>query len=87
VEERARGGEDLRPERAAGFFLAALNDASLEEYYKTVFAMAQHHKYSISEVEDLYPFERTIYFEMLMDYLAEAKRRREEDTRRGRGGR
>ena len=31
--------------------------------------MAQHHKYSISEIENLYPFERDIYFEMLLDYV------------------
>jgi len=33
--------------------------------------MAQHHKYSIKEVEDLYPFERDIYFEMLVEYVEE----------------
>ena len=33
--------------------------------------MAQHHKYSIKEIEDLYPFERDIYFEMLVEYVEE----------------
>jgi hypothetical protein len=31
--------------------------------------LAQHHKYSISEVENLMPFERDIYVEMLIEYL------------------
>ena len=31
--------------------------------------MAQHHKYSISEIESLIPFERDIYMDLLMDYL------------------
>jgi hypothetical protein len=31
--------------------------------------MVQHHKYSISEVESLLPFERDIYVEMLMGHL------------------
>tara|TARA_B100001778_G_scaffold160599_1_gene131938 strand:+ start:1555 stop:1680 length:126 start_codon:yes stop_codon:yes gene_type:complete len=31
--------------------------------------MVQHHKYSITEIESLYPFERDIYFEMLLDYV------------------
>lgn len=31
--------------------------------------MVQHHKYSITEVENLIPFERDIYVEMLMNHL------------------
>jgi hypothetical protein len=34
-----------------------------------IFSLAQHHKYSISEVENLIPFERDIYVELLMDHL------------------
>jgi len=36
-----------------------------------MFAMVQHHKYSITEVESLYPFERDLYFEMLINFLQE----------------
>ena len=35
--------------------------------------MAQHHKYSISEIEDLIPFERDIYVQMLLQYLEQQK--------------
>lgn len=35
--------------------------------------MAQHHKYSISEIEDLIPFERDVYIEMLLAYLEKQK--------------
>jgi hypothetical protein len=35
--------------------------------------MVQHHKYSISEVEALIPFERDIYVQMLVDYLKEVE--------------
>lgn len=31
--------------------------------------MAQHHKYSIQEIEDLIPFERDIYVDILKDFL------------------
>jgi hypothetical protein len=31
--------------------------------------MAQHHKYSISEIENLIPYERDIYVELLQDHL------------------
>jgi hypothetical protein len=39
--------------------------------------MVQHHKYSISEIENLIPFERDIYVDMLLQYLKEEKERRE----------
>jgi hypothetical protein len=35
--------------------------------------LAQHHKYSITEVESLMPFERDIYVQMLLDYLEKEK--------------
>ena len=41
--------------------------------------MVQHHKYSVTELENMFPFERDLYVEMLMDYLkeqAEAQKKR-----------
>jgi len=38
-----------------------------------VFSMAQHHKYSITEIENLIPYERDLYVDMLMAYLEEQK--------------
>lgn len=35
--------------------------------------MAQHHNYSIDEIENMIPFERDIYVEMLISYLNERK--------------
>ena len=52
---------------------------TLQNYYSTVFSLAQHHKYSISEIENLIPFERDIYVHLLVDYL---KRVEEEKTKR-----
>jgi len=31
--------------------------------------MAQHHKYSIDELENMIPFERDLYVDMLKQYL------------------
>jgi len=46
---------------------------NITNYYKTIFSMVQHHKYSITELESLIPFERDLYIEMLIDYLEEQK--------------
>ena len=35
--------------------------------------MAQHHKWSISEIEDMMPFERDIYVDLLKDFLEKEK--------------
>lgn len=35
--------------------------------------MAQHHKYSITEIEGLLPYERDLYVDMLLDFIEEQK--------------
>jgi hypothetical protein len=37
--------------------------------------MAQHHKYSITEIENLLPFERDLYFDMLLEFIQNQKER------------
>jgi hypothetical protein len=51
----------------------ALSHTSLGNYFSTIFSLAQHHKYSISEIESLIPFERDIYVQMLVDYLRQVE--------------
>jgi hypothetical protein len=44
---------------------------SLESYYKTNFALMQHHKYSLTELENMMPWEREIYVTLLQQYIEE----------------
>jgi len=46
---------------------------SLNNYYKTIFNMAQHYNYSIQELENLIPFERDIYVNMLNEHIESLK--------------
>ena len=48
---------------------------SLESYYKVNFALIQHHKYSLTEIENLMPWEKEIYVTMLIDFLREEEKR------------
>tara|TARA_Y100000590_G_scaffold123976_1_gene141841 strand:+ start:21151 stop:21306 length:156 start_codon:yes stop_codon:yes gene_type:complete len=48
------------------------------------FALVQHHKYSLSEVEDMVPWEREIYLDMLLQHLKEEKEKMEEQNRKRR---
>ena len=43
--------------------------------------MMQYHKYSLTEIEGLVPWERDLYVAMLMDYLEKEKQRTEEMKR------
>jgi hypothetical protein len=44
---------------------------SLESYFKTNFALIQHHKYSLTELENMIPWEREIYVTLLSQYIEE----------------
>ena len=46
---------------------------SLGDYYQMVFAMAQHNKYNITEIEGMLPYERDLYFGMIVDYVEQQK--------------
>jgi hypothetical protein len=43
----------------------------------------QHHKYSITEIENMIPWERDIYVNMLINYIKEEneRRKREQEKR------
>jgi len=55
----------------------ALSHSSLENYYITVFNLVQHQKYSIAEIENLIPFERDLYVEMITAYLRQVDEERQ----------
>jgi hypothetical protein len=44
---------------------------TLESYFKTNFALIQHHKYSLTELENMIPWEREIYVTLLTQYIEE----------------
>ena len=46
-------------------------------FYKTNFALVQHHKYSLAELENMIPWERHVYIDLLGEYL----KKQEEDRR------
>lgn len=50
--------------------------------YKTNFALVQHHKYSLTELEEMIPFERDIYVTLLAQHIKEENERiREQEAR------
>ena len=43
----------------------------LESYFKTNFALMQHHNYSLTELENMIPWEREVYLTLLQQYIEE----------------
>ena len=41
----------------------------------------QNHKYSLTELENMIPWEREIYVDVLVEHLKEEKKRQEEQQR------
>tara|TARA_R100000231_G_scaffold3542_1_gene6313 strand:+ start:297 stop:482 length:186 start_codon:yes stop_codon:yes gene_type:complete len=52
----------------------------LESYYKTNFALMQHHKYSLTELENMIPWERDIYLTLLQQYIEEEKLKAQQEN-------
>jgi hypothetical protein len=42
----------------------------------------QHHKYSLTELENMMPWEREIYIAMLLNFLEEEKERKKQQRNR-----
>ena len=59
----------------AKFFRLIFRYDTLKNYYETNFALLQHHKYSLTELENMIPWERNIYVSLLVKYLQEEKER------------
>ena len=53
---------------------------SLESYYKNNFALMQHHKYSLTELENMMPWEREIYIALLEQYIEEENLKQQQQS-------
>lgn len=67
----------INSERTSKFFRLIFRHETLANHYETNFALMQHHKYSLTELDNMIPWERSIYVNLLMKYLKEEKERLE----------
>ena len=61
-----------------------LSHESLLNYYQTNFNLMQYHKYSLSELDNMMPWEREIYVTLLVRYL-ELEKQKIQEQNAGRG--
>ncbi len=48
-----------------------MSHMDLEAYYRINFALIQFHKYSLTEIENMIPWERDIYLSLLRQHIEE----------------
>jgi len=51
---------------------------NLENYFRLNFALIQYHKYSLTEIENMMPWERDIYVGLLQQHLEEEELKRKQ---------
>ena len=61
-----------------------LSHDNLSNYYKTNFALMQHHNYSLSELDSMMPWEREIYVGLLTEFLQKEKEKQERENAKNR---
>tara|TARA_B100000900_G_C20335442_1_gene615962 strand:+ start:422 stop:580 length:159 start_codon:yes stop_codon:yes gene_type:complete len=44
-------------------------------HYKTNFDLMQHHKYSLNEIDEMIPWEKEVYVNMLVDFIKQEEMR------------
>ena len=71
---------DVVLEGLASFFQLGMAHTNLESYYKINFALIQHHKYSLTEIENMMPWERDVYVALLKQYIEEENLKRQQSN-------
>jgi len=51
----------------------------LESYFRLTFALMQFHKYSLTEIENLMPWERDIYVALLQQHIEQEKLKQQQN--------
>ncbi len=60
-----------------------LAHTSASNYYYVTFSLAQHHGYSLNDLENLLPFELELYVQLLVDYIKQQQQEAENKKRNG----
>jgi hypothetical protein len=55
----------------------------LESYFRINFALMQFHKYSLTEIENMMPWERDIYLALLKQHIEEENLKSQQAANRG----
>ncbi len=63
------------------FFILGLSHDNIENYYKTNSAIVYNNRFSLTELEEMFPFERQIYVALLINHIEEENERNKQYSR------
>ena len=52
----------------------------LASYFMIYFALMQHHKYSLTEIENMIPWEKDVYVALLEQYIEEENLKQQQQS-------
>jgi len=55
----------------------------LENYFRLNFSLMQYHKYSLTEIENMIPWERDVYVELLKQHIEEEEYKQQQQSNNG----
>ena len=64
------------------FFRIALCDESLINMINTNFSMMQHHQWSLTELDNMIPWERDVYVALLVKHVTEENERTKQQNQK-----
>jgi len=59
-----------------------MSHMNLESYFRLNFSLMQYHKYSLTEIENMIPWERDIYVGLLKNHLEEEELKQQQQQNR-----
>lgn len=62
------------------FFIIGLSHDNIENYYRTNSAIVYNNRFTLTELENMFPFEREIYVSLLIQNIDEENRRLNKTT-------
>ncbi len=78
-------GKSIGDQGPSKFFLICLSHESLENHYKTNFMLNRYHKYNLTELDMMIPWEREVHLILLLQSLEEEKQQQQQrDASNGR---
>ena len=57
--------------RCSVFFIIGLSHDNIENYYRTNSLIVYNNRFTLTELENMFPFEREIYVSLLLNHIEE----------------
>ena len=61
--------------RRSIFFILGLSHDNVENYYRTNSLIVYNNRFTLTELENMFPFEREIYVSLLVNHIEEENQR------------